>query len=86
MRRLIYDSIDYLDDLSMNQSVSATAVAVSLQGTAATNRVFGKFTRGSAAYAGNIETSPLASGTSASMPYLLGFNRSTGAWNASERP
>jgi len=85
-RRLIYDSIDFLDDKIMNLSVGTTAQTESGVGSASTNRVFGLFTRGATAYAGNIETSPLAAGTSPSMPYLLGFNRTTGAWNTVERP
>jgi hypothetical protein len=90
-RRLIYDSIDFLDDGSLNGSVSATAKATSLLAGIGsdftTNPVAGLYTKGTAAYNtlnGSI-TAP-ATGTSESMLYLVGWSRSTGAWSAPERP
>jgi predicted CXXCH cytochrome family protein len=79
-RRVIYDTIDYLDDGKMNLSVGATAVAIMPT----------IFSRGASAYTDGTLTT-LASGTSESMIYLIGWSRSTGAWNDSitglkERP
>ncbi|GFO55695.1 hypothetical protein GMSM_27020 [Geomonas sp. Red276] len=87
-RRLVYDSVDFLDDMSMDQSVSASAVAQSLIADAATSQVsvFGRFQKGAAAFTGPIESSPLAPGTTAPMTYINAFNRSTGAWSIPERP
>jgi hypothetical protein len=66
-RRLIYDSIDFLDDKAMNMSVGATAVAYNpvmyLKGALATDVT-----------------------TSEAYKYLAGYNRTTGVWNALERP
>jgi hypothetical protein len=66
-RRLIYDSIDFLDDAVINLSVSATAVATD-------PATYGK---GATANAPD---------TTESMKYLIGYNRTTGAWNTPERP
>ncbi|MCL2760679.1 MAG: hypothetical protein FWD70_03415, partial [Desulfuromonadales bacterium] len=81
-RRLLYDSIDYIDDGSMDGSVSATAVAISNTSGLASS---GLFTKGAAAYADSTLTT-LAPGTSESMIFLIGWNRTTGAWTSPERP
>lgn len=86
-RRLLYDTIDFLDDGVMNLSVGTTALAVSAQGDAQTNPLFGKFTKGTAAYnAANSTITTIYTGTSEAMLYVLGWSRSTGAWNSPERP
>lgn len=86
-RRLLYDTLDFLDDGVINLSVGTTALAVSAQGTAQTNPVYGKFTKGTAGYnAANGSITTIATGTSEAMLYLLGWSRSTGAWNSPERP
>jgi hypothetical protein len=83
-RRLIYDSIDYLDDGAMNQSVGATAQAQSLLGTAATNRVFGIFVKDIRAFVTDT-SGPLFGTTTPSMTYLIGFDRTTGSWTPPQR-
>lgn len=65
-RRLLYDSIDFLDDGIINLSVGATAVAT-------TPSVYVKDTT-----AGGT--------TTASMQYLLSYDRTTLAWKSPERP
>ena len=76
VRRLIYDSVDYLDDKSMNFSVSATAIAYNptlyTRGAKAYNINAGVTRNGITTY--SITT--LDPGTSADMAYLLGYNRS----------
>ncbi|HJV35705.1 hypothetical protein [Geomonas sp.] len=81
-RRLIYDSIDFLDDGTLNRSVSASAINLSkTTGTA----VAGLYGKGTTAYTdGTLKI--VASGTTESMLYLVGWNRSTGAWSSPERP
>ncbi|WP_224983372.1 cytochrome c3 family protein [Geomonas agri] len=74
-RRLLYDSIDFLDDGSLNGTVGATAVAIS-------PTVYGK---GATAYTDGTLTT-LATGTTEAMVYLIGWSRSTGAWNSTARP
>lgn len=74
-RRLIYDSIDYLDDGLMNGSVGATALAT-------LPAVYGK---GASAFTDGTLTA-LASGTTEPMVYLIRWSRSTGAWSSPERP
>ena len=78
-RRMIYDSIDFLDDRLINQSVGATAQLQSSQGTAATNRVFGKFVKDTRAFVTNTN-GPLFGTTTPSMTYIIGFDRTTGSW------
>jgi len=75
-RRLIYDTIDFLDDGTMNLSVGATAIATmpSTYGKNATN-----------AYTDGTLTT-LAPGTTESMLFLIGWSRSTGKWVTPERP
>jgi|GEM_PF-2494701 len=83
-RRLIYDSLDFLDDGVLNMSVSATAINMS---KVTTNPMAGLYTKGTAAYntANGAITAPAAN-TSESMLYLIGWNRTTGAWTLPERP
>ncbi|HEY5514026.1 MAG TPA: cytochrome C [Geomonas sp.] len=74
-RRLIFDSIDFLDDGSMNGSSALAAVATS-------PAVYGK---GATAYTdGKLTT--LAAGTTEAMIYLAAWSRSTGAWVDVARP
>jgi hypothetical protein len=68
-RRLIYDTIDYLDDGVMNNSVSATAVAL----------MPGVYGKGATAFTDSTLTT-LAPGTTEAMVYLIGWSRTTGAW------
>jgi hypothetical protein len=83
-RRMIYDTIDFLDDGTMDLSVGATALGpigqsiLSANGTPA----FGK---GATAFTDATLTA-LAPGTTPSMTYILGFSRTTGAWTTPERP
>ena len=83
-RRLMYDSIDFLDDRSINLSVGSTAIAQSLIGTAATNRVFGKFVKDTRAFVTNTD-GPFFGTTTASMTYIIGFDRNTGSWFPASR-
>lgn len=73
-RRLLYDSIDYLDDGIMNQSAGATAVARSL---VAGSLVEGKYVKGATA---------TATDTTESTTFLLKYTRGTGAWSTPDRP
>lgn len=66
-RRLLYDSIDFLDDGVLNMSVGTTAVSIDPV----------MYVKGASAATG---------GTTESMVYLLGYNRTTNAWTATERP
>ena len=83
-RRIIYDSIDFLDDRLINQSVGATAQAQSALGTAANNRVFGKFVKDTRAFVTNT-SGPLFGTTTPSMTYIIGFDRTTGSWTPAPR-
>ncbi len=74
-RRLLYDTIDFLDDGIINLSASATAVATSPS-------VYGK---GASAYTDGTRTQ-LAPGTTDAMIYLINWSRSTGQWITPERP
>ena len=74
-RRLIYDTIDFLDDKTINLSVSATALATSPS-------VYGK---GESAFTDGTLTT-LAPGTTEAMTYLIAWSRSTGKWSTPERP
>uniref|UniRef100_C6E1L5 Polyheme membrane-associated cytochrome c n=1 Tax=Geobacter sp. (strain M21) TaxID=443144 RepID=C6E1L5_GEOSM len=71
-RRLLYDSIDFLDDKTMNLSTGATALASLM-----------KDSGGADIYTKGADSS---TGTTESFKYLAGYNRTTHAWNASERP
>ncbi len=77
VRRLIYDSIDWLDNGIMDFSSGATAKAafplLFIQDTQAFNAVDGRITT-------------LFGTTTADMTYLLGYSRSTGQWSSPERP
>jgi hypothetical protein len=84
-RRLVYDSLDFLDNGVMDLSVGSTAKAQSLLGTSATNAVFGLFTQGAKAYNDNGVTTGTPAkygistpypGTSEAMLYLIAWNRS----------
>ena len=66
-RRLLYDTIDFLDDKIINMSTGATAIAY--------NPV--KYVKGPTANTG---------GTTESFKYLAGYNRTSNARNALERP
>ena len=96
-RRLIYDSIDFLDDGVLNLSVGNTAKATSLLANigGAVNPVAGLYTKAATAY--NTGGTPVAitiptpatstvPATSESMLYIIGWNRTTGAWTVPERP
>jgi hypothetical protein len=65
-RRLLYDTIDFLDNGKIDMSVGATAVAY--------NPV--KYVRGATS----------AAPTTESYKYLAGYNRTSLAWNALQRP
>lgn len=65
-RRLLYDTIDFLDNRRIDMSVGATAVAF--------NPV--KYVRGATS----------AAPTTESYKYLVGYNRTSLAWNALQRP
>ncbi len=66
-RRLLYDTIDFLDDGVINMSTGATAIAafpaIYVKGPSANDPA-----------------------TTEAYKYLAGYNRTTGAWNALERP
>ena len=66
-RRLLYDTIDFLDDKTINMSTGATAIAtfpaIYVKGPTANDP-----------------------STTDAYKYLAGYNRTTGAWNALERP
>ena len=82
-RRLIYDSIDYLDDLAMNLSVGTTAVNSGLT-MANGSPLFVKDTQAYNTANGTFTT--VYGTTSEAMLYLIAWSRSTGAWNAVQRP
>ncbi|HEX9024826.1 MAG TPA: hypothetical protein VF799_13405, partial [Geobacteraceae bacterium] len=74
-RRLIYDTIDWLDDRTMNLSVGATALAVDPT----------DFQKGTNAYTdGTLGT--IDPNTSEAMLFLISWSRSTGKWSTVERP
>jgi len=75
-RRLIYDTIDFLDDGKMNLSVSVTAIAIM-------PAIYGKNT--THAYTDGTLTT-IASPTTEGMIFLNGWSRSTGNWSTPERP
>jgi hypothetical protein len=86
-RRLVYDTLDFLDDGSVNGSVSTNAIAASQAAADADFNVAGLFTKGDNAYnSTGTAITTVYSGTSESMIFILGWNRTTGAWNAVERP
>jgi hypothetical protein len=74
VRRLLYDTIDYLDDGSINMSTGATALASNMKDSR--NALI--YVKGSSAN---------DSATTAGFTYLAGYNRTSGAWNTPyERP
>lgn len=76
VRRLVYDTVDYLDDKALNYSAGASAKAYN-------PTLYGQ---GAKAYTTSATVGDVAPGTTADMLYLLGYNRSTGAWSTPERP
>ena len=77
-RRLMYDSIDFLDDGQINNSVSATALAKSAVAGTPVSGLYGK--HATKAFTDNTLTT-IQAPTSEAMIYLIGWSRSTGAWN-----
>jgi hypothetical protein len=75
VRRLLYDTIDFLDDKTINMSSGATARATS-------SSIYGK---GDTAYTDSTLT-VLAPYTTEAMVYLIGWNRTNGTWSTPERP
>jgi mono/diheme cytochrome c family protein len=75
VRRLVYDTIDFLDDKTINLSVGATALATTP----------GTYGKGAAAYTDGTLTT-LSPGTTEAMLYLIGWSRTTGGWSSPERP
>jgi len=89
VRRLIYDSVDFLDDGVLNMSVGTSAKALSLQSTigGAVNPVYGLYKKGPVAYDGGApyKGGLLDAATSESMTFLINWD-GTGAWTTVERP
>ncbi|UFS71031.1 NapC/NirT family cytochrome c [Geomonas sp. RF6] len=96
-RRLVYDSIDFLDDGVINSSVvtnakTATSATGSVSGTVVD--VTGKFTADTAAYTLDNGTKStlgtIMTNTSEGMLFINAWDRTTGKWNTSlgkpERP
>jgi hypothetical protein len=79
-RRLIYDTIDFLDDLTINLSTGATALA-SPMGPAGT----GVFNKGTNAFTDSTLT-VLDTNTTEAMVFLIKWSRTTGQWSSPERP
>lgn len=86
-RRLIYDSLDFLDDGGMNLSVGATALAQSQAGSILNNPLFGIYTKGAKAFnsqfvstdsngVSRYGSTTRYAGTSEAMLYLIGWSRS----------
>ncbi|MDD2338224.1 MAG: hypothetical protein PHD01_16830, partial [Geobacteraceae bacterium] len=73
-RRLLYDTIDWLDNKTIDLSVSATAVVDDAA----------EFTKGTTAY--SVPLTTIDPGTTEGMLFLLGWNRTSGAWSSPERP
>lgn len=81
-RRLLYDTIDFLDDGVLNMSVGATALARS---AVSSSPVYGLYGKGTAAFTDSTLTT-LATGTTEAMTYLIKWSRTTGGWSSPERP
>jgi hypothetical protein len=81
-RRVLYDTIDWLDDGTINLSVGQTAIDWSV----AKGNTY--FTKGLTAYTAgqSVAGVAVAEGTSEGMLYILGWDRNSGAWVAPERP
>ena len=86
MRRLLYDAIDFLDDGIINMSVGATALSP-LGQTVLDSAGNVAFRKGTKAFVTDT-SGPLDPGTSSSMTYIIGFDRTTGSWTPAlrERP
>ena len=91
-RRLIYDSLDFLDDGILNMSVGATAVRISALAnlgpagyTVANPLVVGTYGKGTTCYTDST-LATLASGTTESMTFLIGWSRTDGTWAVPQRP
>ena len=83
-RRLVYDSIDYLDDGKLNLSAGATALASGQKLADGVTNAFGKDTKAYNTSGKTITT--IYGSTSEAMLYLIAWSRQTGAWNSPERP
>lgn len=83
-RRLLYDTIDFLDDGTMNLSVSATATTLS---ATVGSPVYGMFNKGTVAYDGGAPYAggTLDAGTSEGTAFILNWT-GAGAWATPERP
>jgi hypothetical protein len=95
-RRLLYDTIDYLDDGILNLSVGATAIARSLLplpvspaiSDSTHSTVSGLFTKGAKAFT-DATLNTINPGTSEAMIYLIKWDRSgtnAGGWGTPQRP
>jgi hypothetical protein len=85
-RRLVYDTLDFLDDGVVNLSVSANAQAASQAGDVDFN-VAGKYVMDTNAYQSvNNAITTIYGNTTEDMIFILGWSRNTGAWSAPERP
>jgi hypothetical protein len=82
-RRFIYDAIDWLDDSVINMSVGATALGPIGQ-TVLDSAGNIAFKKGTKAFVTDTN-GPLDPGTTASMTYLIGFDRTFGTWTPPER-
>jgi hypothetical protein len=83
-RRLIYDTIDFLDNGKIDSSVGATALVKSAVAGTPVSGLYGK--NATKAFADSTLTT-LASGTTEAMVYLIKWSRTTGLWDtATERP
>lgn len=72
-RRLLFDTIDFLDDGVMNMSAADTAAASGI-----------KDANGNLVFVKGVDAKDPA--TTQAYMYLAGYNRTTGAWNAAARP
>jgi hypothetical protein len=77
-RRLMYDSIDFLDDGLINNSVSASALAKS---AVAGTEVSGLFSKHPTKAFTDSTLTAIQAPTSEAMIYLIGWSRTTGLWN-----
>jgi hypothetical protein len=82
-RRLVYDSLDFLDNGVMDRSVGASAVVSGLT-LADGSLAFIKDTKAYNASGSAITT--IYGNTSEAMLYLVAWSRTDGTWSATERP
>ena len=82
-RRLLYDTIDWLDNKDLDFSVSQTALASGLKDASGNDL----FRMGTVAYDGGApyKGGTINASTSEAMTYILGWGY-TGGWNTPERP